>query len=82
MGPFNYFPGVTWAFFHRNSIFVPHDLRLRYTHSKAWQHQSAAAVHCLVCKVLTQPRASPCCSKKKKKEKKKEESGLQFRYYY
>lgn len=63
-----YYSQVTWAFFHWNAIFVPHDVGTRNSQSKASQHQGAATVHILISQILTQPGAFSRCTKQSKKK--------------
>lgn len=66
-----YYSQVTWAFFHWNAIFVPHDIRTRNSHSKACQLQRAATVHISVCQILTQPGVFSRCREWNKNKTKK-----------
>lgn len=75
-----YYSQVTWAFFHWNAIFVPHDIRTRNSHSKACQLQRAATVHISVCQILTQPGVFSRC-REWNKNKKRYELEVLFRYY-
>ncbi len=63
-----YYSQVTWAFFHWNAVFVPRNVGMRNSLSKARQHQGAATVHILISQILTQPGAFSRCTKQSKKD--------------